>query len=901
MRYVELICLFALGCAPAVRDTAPRAQHLHDSPVAVEPVRWRLFEGEASPRRIVRLPNSPPGIARFDLDGYRAEKVNGRITFANQSLSSPMMSCPSGKGYIHFARNGVFWSSTFLGDLVQVGNDLVRVGHVFTNTIIEDCGPVVITRSWSEELRKLWDEHGAHVLPAMKGINFLHFTSAREGRAIRAPDQLLVTTDGGHSFVTATDKTYPAAPEAWLGGALNQEEDEDVSDEAVVELEVAWLHHAMRSEVGAMIGATRLSDGTWVRSLEHQFGTQQKRQRRLLVSLRRTDGTIIDRQLPDCTLAPLRDRLLAYCAREGPAFRNIYPEERPLAAPPQPLGLLVADPGEGLLLAVPGDYYDYEYKKKRNIPLFRFDGTTWHNWSTFDPAGWKSWSDLVPPLSVRHGRLLICGASCVIRSALDPSDRGIILNEHTKPYGEHIRGVALLDKEIIAVSSGSEGKSVVLHFAFEASGLRLTRKYEVSDSISEVSFTDSDHGAARYYGYTMDGGKTWTEHESEDGGASTCWSGGCAMGESLLLTNTRLREPVDATEFSLTGKPLRPPSSPPTTAAPEKEQVSSSQNPEPQRPIQPPPTPASKRPNLFPWYDCVTERRAREGAEIAATGGHITCDEATRTLKWHGRDKAGLFEVQTALAMPRVDSEHYCDALNLENSPLVTRHYAVIEPRGDNHETLVVLKEDGSTDTLSSARKLIPRSVLLPDGHGLVVDNQDQYANVFLLDEHGARLAHRWILGAFRPAIGPGGPGAARWEVFDSLYVNGEDATAVFNSLMPGSQPQPMLTITAKNYLSMLTPCAKAPDPSATLVYSRLLELVFDITSAPKATPGSSNIVLGVIEFGATQVCLRGATAYTPISATLAAEHGVLRGIATDAAGTMGITCRPKIRVKQPN
>jgi len=896
MRLSRLICLFTLGCAPAVHHTAPPTQRLHDSPVAAEPDRWRLLEGEASPHFLARLPNNPPGIERFVLDGYRAEKVNNRISIAHQSFSSPMMSCPSGKGFIHFARDSVFWSSTFLGDLVQVGNEAVRVGNVFTDTAVEDCGPVVITQSSREKRRKLWDARGAHVLPEMKGINFLHFTSPQEGRAIRAPDQLLVTTDGGQTFVAATNQTYPETPEAWLGAALVQEADEYLSYETISELKVAWLHHTMSSEVGAMMGATRLSDGTWVRSLEHELGTLQKRQRRLLVSLRRADGTIIDRQLPDCTLAPFRDKLLAYCKSESPALRSIYPEERPLAAPPKPLGLLVADPGGGLLWAVPREH------ETENYPLIRFDGTTWHAWSTFEASRWLPWPEPAPPLTVRHGWLLICGASCVIRSAVDPSDRGIVLNEYTKPYGDSIRGAALLDDEVIVVTNSSkpEQKSVTLHFALTPGGLRLNRKYEVSDSISEVSFADSDHGATRFHEYTTDGGKTWIQHESEGGGVSACWSGGCSMGESLLLTKARLLEPVDANEFSLTGEPLGLPSSPSATAAPEKEPVSTPQSPETQQPARSAPKSDPKPPKLFPWYDCVTERRATDDFMIAATGGYITCDKVTRTLKWRGRDKAGPFEVQTTFAMPNSASEDYCQNLNLTNSPLVTRHYAVIQPRDDDRQSLVVLKEDGSTYTLAAARDLIPRSVLLPDGHGLVIDNQKDYANVFQLDEHGARLAHRWLLGEFRPAFGPGGPGAARFDVFHSLYMDGNDAAAAFNSLVSGSQRQPLLTITAKNYLSMLTPCEKPADPSATLVYSRLLELVFDISAAPKVAPQSSNFALGVIELGANHVCLRGATTYTPISATLSAEHGVLRGTAVDDAGAMGITCRKKMPKMQP-
>jgi hypothetical protein len=213
MRYFGLMGLILFGCSPAVRQPTPPASH--EPPLKGQPVRWRLLGAPASSNFIHRLPDGPAKTERYILGGDRAERVSGRVTYAKQSFVHEIeSSCPSGNGFIHFARGRkVYWSNTFLADAVQIGT---TKGEEIP--LLDQCGPLVIRNpEFGKRPRELWDEHGAHVLADTEGFRFLHFTSRDQGRAIRPPDQLFVTTDGGRSFVLATNQPYPKTPEAWLG------------------------------------------------------------------------------------------------------------------------------------------------------------------------------------------------------------------------------------------------------------------------------------------------------------------------------------------------------------------------------------------------------------------------------------------------------------------------------------------------------------------------------------------------------------------------------------------------------------------------------------------------------------------------------------------------------------
>jgi hypothetical protein len=870
----RFIGLFVLGCAPAVNVAVPPASSRHASQHKVEPARWRLLGAPASSNFIHRLPDGPSGAQRYTLGGDRAEKVNGRITYAKQSFVGEIeSSCPSGNAFIHFARNGkVYWSDTFLADAVQIGT---TKGDSIP--LLDECGPVVIRNPEYDKMpRELWDEHGVHVLPNTEGFRFLHFTSRDEGRAIRPTDQLLVTTDGGQTFVVAPNQPYPKTPEAWLGAPLYQRNVEYASNQVADKLAATWLHRAMTSEVSAMMGAMRLADGTWVRSL-----WRSEQRPHVLVSLRRTDGTIIDWQLPNCELLPFTDQLLAYCEGENPALRRIYPEARALASPPKPLWSVVADPVEGVLIAMPKDWRQYE---RGQCPLLRFDGVNWQSWSHCDGT----------LRAVRYGRLLVCGETCVIRSASDPSDRGIDLDEYTKQYGASVKDAALLDDEVILVAKqpGDDGKAKLLHLAFTARGLTVTRAYDVPNTIDELAFADTDHGAARFQylaTYTVDGGRTWLYEASvRSSGTSACWSEGCAVGHSLLLTRIPLREPVTFGEYNIYDEgPKKSSSDSDATAGTKKDDDSSEPRPSAQVP---------GLPRSFLWYQCVTGRRTLAPANsTVVTGGYFTHAPGTRALGWRGSDHSGPFVVQTSYILPEPEpkrddyiwAKHDID-FDFPIPPLITRHYAVLTTSEANESSLVVLKEDGTMDSLASSTRLTPISVQLPDGRGLVVANQGPYTSAFLLDEHGALVTHRWLLtvtGATFPAVSPEGPG---------VVVTASSGTSEFHSLVAGSQSRTLLTLTPSVFESMLTPCTKPRDPAATLVHVGFPFVYFHVSSTPNANP-SAGPGLDLFEVSANQVCLRGATTYASVAATLTAERGVLRGTAIDTKGATPVTCRKKM------
>ncbi len=224
--------------------------------------------------------------------------------------------------------------------------------------------------------------------------------------------------------------------------------------------------------------------------------------------------------------------------------------------------------------------------------------------------------------------------------------------------------------------------------------------------------------------------------------------------------------------------------------------------------------------------------------------------------------------------------------------PLVTRHYAVLTRTEANQTTLVVLQQDGTARTLADAepleasKSMEPISVLLPDGRGLVVANQGAYSSAFLLDEHGTLLTHRWLLagnGERLPAAGPEGPGVVCWT---------KDGDAELHSLVAGSQSR---ALPAMSDIMSISACTKPRDPAATLVYIDFPYVILHVSSTPTADAGAGP-ALDLFEARANQICLRGASTLAPVAATLTAQHGVLRGTATDAQGTTVVTCRKKMQ-----
>jgi hypothetical protein len=425
-----------------------------------------------------------------------------------------------------------------------------------------------------------------------------------------------------------------------------------------------------------MMGATRLADGTWVRSL-----WRSEDQPHVLVSLRRADGSVIDRQLPNCELLPFKDQLLAYCEGEKPAFRSIYPEQRALAAPPQPLLWPVVDPVDGLLFA---ERKDWRACDTGRCPLLRFDGTKWQDWPHLSE---ELGAQRIRLRAARHGRLLFCGDTCLVRSATDPSDPGIDLGKYTKAYRDSVPSAALLDDEVILVAKqpGDDGKATLLHIVFTARGLAVTRGYEVPNYIENLAFADAEHGVAifsNYVCYTMHGGKSWLyEYSVGSVGASACWSEGCTVGNSLLLTRAPLREPVILGEYNPNDEGPSNCSSSSDTEACSGNKKDENDSFEP-----PPDTKIRKPPDSFPWYDCITQRPVKGPADSGVvTGGYITVTPGTRALGWRGSDKNGTFKVQTPFVMPEPKPEPdpylrmgHGYEFDFTMPPLVTRHFAVL-------------------------------------------------------------------------------------------------------------------------------------------------------------------------------------------------------------------------------
>jgi len=348
---IGCIGFLAMTCAPPVRVAVSPAP-----PVVTqreEGARWQLLRAPIVPIFISRVPSDSPRLERFIVSGDRAERKDGQLKFAKQSFLHRIdESCPSGSGFIHFVDGKVYWSKTFLDDAVEVGTS----NNPSAGLGIEECGPVVIVnpeRQGGKPFER-WDEQGVHVLSGSKGLTHVHFTTPERGRAIRAPDQLFVTNDGGQTFVTPAEQPYPKAPEDWIqyrrAPIDPKEPDGLVAEPIKTKLQAAWLHRAMSSDFTAMLDATRLTDGTWVRS--YKLGSK------FLVSLRRPDGTIIDREVSErCSLVPFKDSLIAHCAE----IRLAYPEQRRLREleSAQGLGKIIADSENGALVAhVCGDESD---------------------------------------------------------------------------------------------------------------------------------------------------------------------------------------------------------------------------------------------------------------------------------------------------------------------------------------------------------------------------------------------------------------------------------------------------------------------------------------------------------------------------------------------------------------
>lgn len=861
---VALLLLAAVACAGPPPTRAPS----EPTRVTKPKPEWRAFTYPTPPSWALRVERAPDGTERFLVGGARAERRGGKVTLSNElSVEHFMLSCPSDGGYLHFTGdNRLLWSKTFLGALEVVG----FASEAALQRVVQ-CGPVVLGYSHDAKSFEILSRQGVRPLRVSDEIKVLRFSSPLVGRAVGFPDRLYKTTDGGRTFVEESRRPPPSGddPASWLGGFFATPPWDELHDADARDVLVAWLRRAISSEIGARVGGTTLTDGTWVRSISANQANH--------VAFRAPNGSVSVEPLEgSCRLEPWGKRVLADCDNRGHTLRAIEPSgQRALPQPPQRwLKRFVADPS-GRWIAGMSSVDDGQL-------LMLFDG---ERWQLHDKLS-------IDPIAIRDGWLF----------AMDSSERTALLLELAHPE----RGVKPLPGKVFSREEAGalrdrfvylardtlardEPRTKLAWFTLDPAGARPLQTHLIHSDVSLIAFADAEHGVAAVHGkpirVTRDSGQSfepladfedWIPYLIYE---TRCYERGCGVGEGLVWTNEPLvSEPI----VPFVARPVVPPE-PAAVPAPD--------------PAPSPPAPVAAKP---PRYVCRSTPKLSPKAEtdvlswseklkhperVPAVGGLF--EQREGGLVWSGRDNSGDFRVETrALAAAGTPLRSSTSRLFSELWPaLVARRFAVLMQRTERSASALVLRADGRTEELVANEKVEITAVTTPDGGATVLVRSPWRSDLLALDQNGVVAGHRWLmLQETLLGISASGP---------SLSIVKAGRAQTF-SLVPGSPERDWAVRLGGAYVDCAT--SKTPPDAVTLVLTgdRAPIVVLDAGDPPIATGGPSmnSTAFGLLEVGPAGSCWRGVVAGLPLPIELRAEGGALRGTVVGPTRTHALECR---------
>jgi hypothetical protein len=864
---------------PAPRASAPTS--------ALErPRTWRLVAFPRTEDSAKKVEEDNQGTLRLISWQTRVEVRGQKVSFASDAPSQYIhQSCRSDTGWIHEAGLSLYGSDTFLGALRPLGS---------TNQGIAQCAPVVTTGN--KEPAQLWSRSGRQAIPAIEDADWFHFTSSTDGRLIRFPDLLFESHDGGHTFVPSTDRA--SNPATWLNGRgpakelrLDPRFNESggLKDEPLLDRILRRrLRQSAESPVEATLDGLHLSDGSWVRSVEHDG--------REFVAIRSPDGHVTTTTVEGASklvawgnrlLAVLKDRDQHLRKVPVPTFRVIHPRREALPEPPVAVEYPLVDPTGRRILA------KRQLSSDERLAAALDHGSADHgpgSW-IFDGHTWRVHDALRGAFSAIHGDWVEQGVSVMRLSDASP-----------KPVDLGFEAASISDLRLTADGvrfihtlepSNPQSKTELVYRRFDAQGQGRSTILPLPFAAQSVDFADPDHGiakdSARALHATADGGKTWHElGQAPSGSSIDCHesSSSCIVDQDLLFTSEEGPHTTIAPE---------PP--PPPPAVPEKTANDSDDDSGSMEPVE-----------IADYFDCRSKpqpkpKRGTVTADAAAqSGGGATAEPSTR-VRVTGLDSLGAFVFEaTPTGQPAVGllasetvpleqclskedavmarimqpSGRLLDCGKWLNPEIVTRRFVIygLADWGKGGTWWLLLHESGQLEPLFGTLSRTLKYAMLPGGSVLVSVDQGRYSDVYQVSPEGRVAAHRWFMqrqnpqGATEPmhlTLGPSGPGYALRE--------GQELRNF--TLVPGTPSATLRLPVGSTY----TVCRGPADPETTTVFGHSApQLSVDGERAENPLDGPDTEAAGDVDIGPTRSCLRTVTTSIPYDAYLYADGGVLRG-----------------------
>jgi hypothetical protein len=836
-----------------VRATPPSS-----ATAAKLPPAWHMV-AYPSPGGVVRVARLGDGTQQLLVGGLRAEQRGEQVTFSRDAtLHALVRACPSDGGYLFYTQRGeLFWSQTFLGQLVPSGATNIR----WTEQLIE-CGPVVLAFTLHGHFEQI-SRHGVRVIPHHEPtLSALGFSSPELGHGIAAPDRLFETRDGGQTFSEVASR--PAADRddvvSWLGGDPQLPRFAEIYGDQAAPALKAWLVRALESPAGRITSGIRLDDGTWVRSAAGLLG------------FRREDGRITVYEGLCNTALPWGKRVVLACAR-GRDSPLVYGPDGPeaIVQPPAYCRDLVADP-HGRYLACRTKLDDAGINDPETLELF--DGSAWRS---VPPAGTR-------PIAIGSGHVLLNRGEQLLVGALDVRDTSALPSlpgDLSWPLG-----IAIFPEHVLYLRyrSGRQRPPELVRLGLEPGA--VPEVFAVPDT-SALGFADALHGLLvhdRQTSVTNDGGRSLTSVPSGvDLGVAlrvTCWAHGCAADDAVAYTD----EPVQGetllsvSERATDDQEEPPPSSAASDVAPEAPY-------QPRSPMEAPPTNApgficEAKPPLLPEGEFFSRLYKLEplpndkfrAGRLPALGGLL--ERNGEKLIWSGRDAQGDFHVESA-ALTGEGRAYWGRDVSLmpiggsQGEPViaaifVARGFALAEYLESDRMAVVLARSDGVTQILSRGSsgfiEVIPRA----DGSAALLDSNGWFEDLYDLDRSGNVRAKRWLVAhGGQLALSEG----AAVVVSPSTGGKANVYTAV-----PGSAPETRPFAPGPRF----PPCTRPPGPDALLTLSAGFDgpriLLGSMRSQPVVYPthwAPPSSALGLVEVTAHGSCLRGAMLREPFSALL--------------------------------
>jgi hypothetical protein len=887
MRGIALVIVMfglgASGCSGAARPQQELPSSGAKAPGEPPKAAWR-WASYSPPGAVTFVESGADGTQRVLVGGFRAEQRGTQVELSREAASAELVrSCRTDGGFIHYSLAGeLFWSETFLGPLIPSGTSPVD----FRNQLAE-CGPVVVSAREDRGFAVVSRQGSRPLAAGDARLVAVQFSTPTLGRAIAEPDRLLETRNGGQTF------TEPAArppaeldrPAAWLGAEPSRPERRELHGEAAAPVLRAWLERALDSEVGRLVEGLRLSDGTWVRTLQDD--------REFYVAFRSPDGKLSSHAVRGaCHAQPWGSHLLLDCAQSAGNLRLFGPGgEQPISQPPQQLMRVFAD-AEGSCLFGLGVGERQGKRATSSGPLV-FEGGRWREFAEPD----------VVPIALRNCQVLLkrrAGTLAVVSLARAGELRGLEGASITAGQAE------LLTDQLVYLRRAAGPETLADLVWLGLGGPAASREFPLAVRVRRLGFADALHGAVidekLAISVTNDGGSRFIQvpylgTKLTQLASVRCWSRGCAIGGRFAFTSEPFRDEI------LASAGARVAEGPPGDGLRTATDLARADN---FRPGQASPKyRCTAKPALLSAGQFNQDLFKREPPDAGEMAGHRSTalsgllERRAGGLFWQALDRAGKLEVATPplLGAGASLADASVPLVPLELHPLapvvtpllLARRFALLLSRNNAESSLFVVRADGQTELLLTTPGRPSELELLSTASGgaALLLSQPTHHELLELGSSGNVLHRRWLaLPAGHLALSASGP----WFVLPQT-----EERALLYSSAPGSAPLD-LRLAAP---SVLGACTGAAAPGTWLMLSRRPrgpEL-----SLPGFQPlglgqvsrlPSSLLATALVEVGAESSCLRRVRIDFPVPGELVfAKGATLEGAVLGPDGQHELSC----------